>query len=436
MAISFYTCILGFMTVVQLDVVGGSPAAIIPLNKHYVPVIRNNRTVMYKTAYFGTIFLGSPVPQSLSVVFDTGSAHLCVPSSKCESSTCKKHKAFRQEDSESAVSINQDGEVVLANDPNRDEVAIAYGTGSLEGEVVRETVCLSNPRSTLPICTEARVILATVMSENPFSEFAFDGVLGLGLDSLALHTEFSIFGTLVNQHPHQEPRFGVYLSRDDRVSSEISFGGHDEKRVASELMWAPVFRPELGYWLMQIDSVRIGNETLDFCRDGGCSAVMDTGTSLFGVPRELSQKMNTQLARVLDGNPEQIDCRDHPGPDVVIKMGAVELTLGPEDYSRPAGLRVVNKTTEAAHFVCRAQLLPVAHAEPLGRKAWILGEPILRKYYSVFDWKNRRIGFAPALHDTPQEISERLASDEGDIERSRVVGVQSSEAFVPTIVYT
>eukprot|EP00927_Polykrikos_kofoidii_P041667 TRINITY_DN3551_c0_g1_i1.p1 TRINITY_DN3551_c0_g1~~TRINITY_DN3551_c0_g1_i1.p1 ORF type:complete len:432 (+),score=45.28 TRINITY_DN3551_c0_g1_i1:70-1365(+) len=431
MAISLYTYIIGFITLSQLDVTGGSPAAIIPLNKHYVPVIRNNRTIMYKTAYFGTVLMGSPT-QSLSVVFDTGSAHLCVPSSKCESPTCKKHKAFRQEESASAMSINQDGEEVQANDPNRDEVAISYGTGSLDGEVVRETVCLSDPRTASQICTQARVILATVMSENPFSEFAFDGVLGLGLDSLALNPEFSIFGTLVAQHPQKQPRFGVYLSRDDRVSSEISFGGHDEKRIASELMWATVFRPELGYWLLHIDSVRVGNEILDFCRDGGCSAVMDTGTSLFGVPRDVSQNMNIQLARVLDGNPDQFDCRDHPGPDIVIRMGGVELTLGPEDYSRPAGLRVVNKTSEKAQFVCRAQLLPVSHAEPLGRKAWILGEPILRKYYSVFDWKNRRVGFAPSVHDTPPERS----LDGGYTEHSRVVGVRTSEALVPNVVYT
>lgn len=33
---------------------------------------------------------------------------------------------------------------------------------------------------------------------------------------------------------------------------------------------------------------------------------------------------------------------------------------------------------------------------PVGPKLWILGEPILHKYYSVFDWEAPRVGFAVA----------------------------------------
>lgn len=45
----------------------------IPLDKQYVPVVRKNKTVSYKTAYFGKVHLGFPQQQAFTVVFDTGS---------------------------------------------------------------------------------------------------------------------------------------------------------------------------------------------------------------------------------------------------------------------------------------------------------------------------------------------------------------------------
>lgn len=49
-------------------------------------------------------------------------------------------------------------------------------------------------------------------------------------------------------------------------------------------------------------------------------------------------------------------------------------------------------STEFATFqepqtVCRATLLPVDPSPSLGMKAFILGEPMLRKYYTVYDWE-------------------------------------------------
>merc|ERR1719401_1302669 len=105
-----------------------------------------------------------------------------------------------------------------------------------------------------------RVITATQMSDEPFNSFAFDGVVGLGLSSLAVHPEFSFFGQFAAIHRLQHLRFGVFLSSDDEVASEISFGGHDPKRVATDLSWVPVFEPELGYWQIRIPKVTVGGE--------------------------------------------------------------------------------------------------------------------------------------------------------------------------------
>ena len=233
---------------------GPGPIVTIPLDKQYVPVVRKNKTVSYKTAYFGKVYLGSP-QQHFTVVFDTGSGHVFLPSSTCVTETCAKHRRFDRHASATSVDLDHEGRAVRADAPERDQVAIAYGTGEVTGEFVRETLCLAkHPESEVPVdgeskdCVQLRVITATEMTPEPFNTFAFDGVLGLGLDSLSVDPEFSFFGQMAKLNKLQNAVFGYFLSRSDAVASEISFGGHDERRVASALEWAPVHKPELGFW--------------------------------------------------------------------------------------------------------------------------------------------------------------------------------------------
>ena len=45
-------------------------------------------------------------------------------------------------------------------------------------------------------------------------------------------------------------------------------------------------------------------------------AIADTGTSLLGAPRAVTQRMHWLLARKVPENPEEIDCRTFPGPEL------------------------------------------------------------------------------------------------------------------------
>eukprot|EP00931_Biecheleriopsis_adriatica_P000564 TRINITY_DN10062_c0_g1_i1.p1 TRINITY_DN10062_c0_g1~~TRINITY_DN10062_c0_g1_i1.p1 ORF type:complete len:471 (+),score=92.94 TRINITY_DN10062_c0_g1_i1:70-1482(+) len=412
----------------------------VPLDKQYVPVLRDNRIVMYKTTYFGNIFVGLPRPQKFTVVFDTGSGHFIVPSKKCAVPACQSHTGYDRNMSESAVDLDHDGNIVAA-DSDRDEVAIAYGTGEVVGEFSREAVCLTRHDGDTEDaalekhtdCLQVRVVQATEMTDEPFSQFEFDGVLGLGLESLALEPEFSFYGQL-NRMGRLKPIFGVFIAKEDRHASEISFGGIDPKRFASELHWAPVAKPEHGHWQLNVRSIRVGNETIELCKTGQCTAIADTGTSLIGVPKAFIQQMHWLLARKVDDErvpptdaEDYVDCREEEGPDIVFDLGeGLELTVGAEEYSRPAALRVITNSTGEEQLICRAALLPVDEIPVLGPKAWILGEPVLRKYYTAYDWGQQRIGFAPALqpeHESATGVPHR------------VIGAPPPEVPAPTVVY-
>merc|ERR1719446_551106 len=45
---------------------------------------------------------------------------------------------------------------------------------------------------------------------------------------------------------------------------------------------------------------------------------------------------------------------------------------------------------------CRPKMMPVSMPAPLGPKLFILGEPVLHRYYTVYDWSSPRIGFGLA----------------------------------------
>jgi len=388
----------------------------VPLRKQYVPVVRDNRTIAYKTSYFGELVIGAPEPQAFTVVFDTGSGHLILPSAHCHSETCLKHTRYDRAKSPGAEEIEYDGTLIAADAVERDQVAISFGTGQVQGEFVRDKVCLGAATSAEQrACVDLRVIVATEMSPEPFGLFAFDGVLGLGLSSLALNAEFNFFGQLAAQSPSLLPRFAFFLAERDEDESSISFGGHDEARATSDLQWVPTAKPELGYWQVRVRRVRIGEHVLQDCEDSACHAILDTGSSMLGAPRQTVRTIQRYLARPV---PEQVDCRTVPGAELHFDLASgesVTLSLGAKELARPAPVNMSvpdadGKPSGVSQLFCRSLLLPLDMKEPIGPLVFIFGEPMLRKYYTAYDLGEQRVGFTPARQIISTPSVSELAS--------------------------
>jgi hypothetical protein len=391
----------------------------VQLSKQYVPVEVNGKAVMHKAAYFGTVHVGFPNPQEFTVVFDTGSAHFFLPSIACQSDACLSHKRYNRSSSSSAVDIDHDGTSVFHNASERDQISIAYGTGKVVGDFINEVVCLGPPLApraaeqgnmaasweVLEYCTKARVVLAREMTHDPFYKFQFDGVLGLGMEALSLNPAFNFFGQM-SKGTHVEPVFGVYLARSDDVHSEISFGGHNAARTAGPIQWVPVVSPEHGYWQIKIKRVFVGSQPMPVCEDGSCRAILDSGTSALGVPKQSIQQFHWLLARKVEPDAD-VDCRKAVGHTLrfELELEGLDVLLEAEDYSRPAPMAVRSKAGVET-TVCRASLLSVEMPD-LGPKSFIWGEPVLRRYYTAYDAEGQKIGFSPARQperaDSPAE---------------------------------
>jgi hypothetical protein len=249
------------------------------------------------------------------------------------------------------------------------------------------------------------------MTDDPFSLFNFDGVLGLGLTPLTIDPHFSFFGQMAEQYKSLPAQFSFYLARHEGGRSEIAFGGYDPRRATSEIEWVPVVHEDLGYWTVAIKGVRIGDAEVDDCAAGGCYAIVDTGTSLLGVPRQTTRQMHRLLARPVPADysavdVSQLDCREVPGKTLDFDLGSSVVSLTVEDYSRPAPFNMTVAGDEAPwRLFCRSLLLPVdPMEEPLGPRVFLWGEPVLRRYYTVFDFQNKRVGFSVARESSEPEL--------------------------------
>eukprot|EP00929_Paragymnodinium_shiwhaense_P037407 TRINITY_DN19938_c0_g1_i2.p1 TRINITY_DN19938_c0_g1~~TRINITY_DN19938_c0_g1_i2.p1 ORF type:complete len:328 (-),score=98.70 TRINITY_DN19938_c0_g1_i2:146-1129(-) len=316
-------------------------------------------------------------------------------------------------------------------------MTVSFGTGEVTGVFVDEVVCLQDVASPgqlvawqqnlegaelPPGCTRMRIVTATEMSADPFKDFEFDGVLGLGLDGLSQTPEFNfinIFASDAIAHGGDNKMFAIFLGKTPEEKSELALGGYDEDHVEGGVHWNPVIDPELGHWTIRIKGVRMGDTYVKYC-DEGCKAVMDTGTSLMAVPSDAFSQFYKLLwhRAPLDG-----ECQG-PGPEMTFELESGSITISPEDYARAEKCKRPPKATgfhaqgtygRTRHdMCCRPLLMSMDMPAPVGPKLFIFGEPILRKYYTVYDAARKRVGVGKAVHHEPPPQASTAAHDEDD----------------------
>ncbi|XP_036977721.1 nothepsin isoform X1 [Acanthopagrus latus] len=321
--------------------------------------------------YFGEIMLGSP-EQNFSVIFDTGSSDLWVPSSYCVSEACALHRRFRAFESSS---FRHDGRMF----------GIHYGSGHLLGVMARDTLKVGG-------LTALNQEFGESVYE-PGATFVmakFDGVLGMGYPNLAEILGNPVFDNMMAQKSVEEPVFSFYLSRRTRSSypeGELLLGGTDEALFTGPINWLPV--TVKGYWQIKMDSVAVQGVS-SFC-PRGCQAIVDTGTSLIAGPT--SDILNLQ--QLIGATPTNIgefliDCvRLSSLPHVTFVLGGTEYTLTAEHY--------VRKEMLGDKELCFSGFQAVDVVSPEG-PLWILGDVFLTEFYSIFDRGQDRVGFAIAKH--------------------------------------
>ncbi len=220
------------------------------------------------TLDFSEIAIGTP-PQSFKVVLDTGSSNLWVPSSECGSIACYLHTKY---DSSASSSYKKNGS----------EFEIRYGSGSLSGFISQDTVQIGDIKVKNQLFAEA--------TEEPGLAFAFgrfDGIMGLGYDTISVNKIVPPFYSMVNQGLLDEPVVSFYLSdtaNGDNDQSEAMFGGVNKGHYTGKMTKIPLRRK--AYWEVDLDAITFGDATAELDNTG---VILDTGTSLIALPSTLAE---------------------------------------------------------------------------------------------------------------------------------------------------
>ncbi|XP_049745710.1 pepsin A-1-like [Elephas maximus indicus] len=308
--------------------------------------------------YFGTIGIGTPA-QEFTVIFDTGSSNLWVPSTYCSSLACTNHNRFNPDDSSTYRSTSE-------------TVSITYGTGSMTGILGYDTVQVGGISDTNQIFGLSETEPGSFLYYSPF-----DGILGLAYPSISSSDATPVFDNIWDQGLVSQDLFSVYLSSYEEGGSVVIFGGIDSSYYTGSLNWVPVSYE--GYWQITLDSVSINGESVA-CSDT-CQAIIDTGTSLLAGPTTAIANIQEYLG-LGDSSEEEVSCSTADSlPNIVFTINGVQYPVSPssyiveEDQSCVVGLEGMDLDTYSGEL-------------------WILGDVFIRQYYTVFDRANNQVGLA------------------------------------------
>ncbi|XP_075152706.1 lysosomal aspartic protease-like [Haematobia irritans] len=311
-------------------------------------------------AYYGKITIGTP-PQEFLILFDTGSSNLWVPGYPCSSdnAACENHNTY--DPSESSTYVE-----------NGEAFSIQYGSGSLSGYLVQDTVNVEG----LEIENQVFAV-ATSEPGDTFVNSPFDGIMGMGFKAIAVDNVIPPWYNMIQQSLVDTKVFSFYLARDGTSDDggALVLGGNDDSHYTGDFTYVPV--SVKGYWQFEMASVDVSGYNL--C--DSCQAIADTGTSLIGIPSNVYEAIQEAIGATLneDINEYMLDCSSIDSlPEVTFSLGDGTFTLTGSDY-------VINSDDQCASAF-----------EDAGTNLWILGDVFIGKYYTTFDFENKRVGFALA----------------------------------------
>merc|ERR1719387_1704481 len=253
-------CTSAFMTIPlkRKELTRGERARL-PATASVVQVGETNTIVInnYQDAqYYGEVTVGTP-PQTMEVVYDTGSSNLWVPNKK--PSALSSHKIYDHSKSSTYKA-------------NGTKFAIQYGSGPVSGFYSRDTVGVAGVTIDDYLFAEVNDTKGLGIG---YSIGKFDGICGMGWDDISVDGVETPLRALVKSQKLDANVFAFYLGSNG-VAGELVVGGVNPKHYTGDFAYVPVQQSvpgKKGYWEVALGGMAINGNSVTSTK----KAIVDSG---------------------------------------------------------------------------------------------------------------------------------------------------------------
>ena len=315
----------------------------------------------YNMEYYGIISVGTP-PKDFRILFDTGSSNLWLPSSQCN--ICNGKNQYNNFNSISYKSSNHFFE-------------INYVSGIVSGFISEDTIKIGGIQ--INNQSFAEIVDPSGLGDL-FTLSKFDGILGMGFDNIAVNNIVTPIHNMFLQGKIKQTIFAFYLGNN--IEGELSIGDYNNKYTRNGINWIPL--SVVGYWQFNIDSYDfILDNSRRFNLNTNVQSILDTGTSLITIPKKSFDNLKYIFGNNIDSitGLYMVDCNKNRDVVLSLTINDIIFTIEYRDL-------IVN---DNIRNVCMIGI------EEYDNSIWILGDVFIRKYYSIFDYDNNRIGLSPLI---------------------------------------
>ncbi|KAG8891376.1 hypothetical protein FRC01_014741, partial [Tulasnella sp. 417] len=178
--------------------------------------------------------------------------------------------------------------------------------------------------------------------------------------------------------------------RNGAEGSELCFGCVNSSKYTGDLQWFPVdLQDTFGiayYWNIATAGLTYNGTPL---AGGEYSLLVDTGTTLIFVPSDNAEALYSQIpgstpAPELGKGYFKFPCNSTVS-SVAFRFGNADFAIHPSDFN------------VGAHPSDPSSCIGAVLSVPNGSNA-VAGDAFLKNWYSVYDYDEMRVGFAPANH--------------------------------------
>jgi len=191
---------------------------------------------------------------------------------------------------------------------------------------------------------------------------------------------------MVSQGIIDDPVFSIYLSsQNGSKSSEIYFGVIDKDKYTGEIHYVPLNSET--YWQIKLDGALMNGKPVT----KAVNAIVDSGTSLLvGPTADVTKIAKLVGAQSMGQGMYTVDCTKIQNlPKLTFVLNGFNFDLNGADY-------VERMSQDNQPDIC---LLAISGMDTGKIPMWILGDVFMRKYYSIFDYANQRMGLALSIAD-------------------------------------